>query len=188
MLSMSRAPDFVVSIIKNYWDPGQKILEIGCGPAFLRDDFGKDYIGTDITDEPYTIDLLRDVDILCSADRLDIADDSIDIVIIKSAFFLFDNHNQSLEEVMRVLKFGGKVIIFDYNKKTQRNLQLKEKHSRYPCWTQWGLKKLLKDHHFCNVNNLIASAQQPSGVKKIYHLLRQEIFGCWAIVCGEKNL
>ena len=95
---MSRAPDFVVAIIKNYWEPGQKILEIGCGPAFLRDDFGKYYIGTDITDKPYTIELPRDVDIVCPADRLHIPDNSINIVIIKSAFFLFDNQKKSTIE------------------------------------------------------------------------------------------
>lgn len=183
---MSRAPDFVVAIIKNYWKPGQKILEIGCGPAFLRDDFGKDYIGTDITDAPYSIELPRDVDIVCPADHLDLQDNAVDIIIIKSAFFLFNNHKKSLEEVMRVLKPAGKIIIFDYNKKTQKGLQRKEGHFQYPCWTQWGLKKVLKDHHFDNLTNLVASVQQPSRITKIYHLLRQEIFGTWAIVCGEK--
>ncbi len=185
---MSRSPDFVVEIIKKYWKSGQKILEIGCGPAFLRDDFGKDYIGTDITDEPYNAELPRDVDMVCPADHLDIQDNSVDIVIIKSAFFLFDNHRKSLEEVMRVLKPRGKLIIFDYNKKTQKDLQQKEGHSRYPCWTQWGLKKILKEHHFNNVTNFIASTRQPPKIAKIYHLLRQEIFGSWAIVCGEKSV
>lgn len=183
---MSRTPDFVVAIIKNYWKFGQKILEIGCGPAFLRDDFGKDYIGTDITDEPYNIELPRDVDIVCPATNLNIPNNSMDVVILKSSFYLFDNHKKSLEEVLRCLKPRGKIIIFDYNKKTQKALQIKERHTRYPCWTQWGLKKILKDNHFCNVTNLIASAQQPSGIKKVYNLLRQEVLGTWAIVCGEK--
>jgi len=184
---MSRAPDFVVQIIKDYWKPGQKILEIGCGPAFLREDFGKNYIGSDITKEPYNLDLPRDVDIVCPAENLCVDDNSIDIVVIKSAFFLFDNHMKSLNEIMRVLKPGGKVIIFDYNKRIQKDLQRKEGHNQYPCWTQWSLKKLLQRHYFNDVTNLIASTKQPSKITKPYHLLRQEIFGTWAIVYGIKR-
>ncbi|WP_010304054.1 class I SAM-dependent methyltransferase [Candidatus Odyssella thessalonicensis] len=184
---MYKAPEFVISIIQDYWEHGRKILEIGCGPAFLRKVFAEDYIGTDITDSAYNDNLLRDVDIVCPADQLLIEDNSMDIVIIKSAFYLFDNPGACLKEAKRVLKQGGKLIIFDYNRKTQKELQLKEGHERYPCWTQWGLKKLVQNNGFSNVENLIATNRQPLGFRKIYSLLRQEILGNWAIVCGTKR-
>lgn len=183
---MSRAPEFVISIIKDYWIPGKKILEIGCGPAFLREVFGKDYMGTDITDASYSDNLPRDVDIVCPADQLLIDDNTVDIVIIKSAFFIFDKHDVCLKEAKRVLKKGGTLIIFDYNRKTQKELQRKEQHDKYPCWTQWGLKKLVQNNGFNKVENLIAENVQPSGLSRIYNLLRQEIIGNWAIVCGTK--
>ena len=112
---MFKSPDFVVNTIKMAWTPGQKILEIGCGAAFLREIFGKDYIGTDLTNEPYNKNLPRDVDIVCAAEKLLLANDSIDIVVIISAFYLFYNHEKALNESLRVLKLGGKLFIFDYN-------------------------------------------------------------------------
>ena len=183
---MLKAPEFVVTIIKQYWQPGQKILDIGCGPGFLREVFHEDYIGSDITAEPYSSTIDRNVDIVCPSDNLLVSSNSIDIVIMKSVFFLLNNHDASLKEAMRVLKPGGKIIIFDYNKKTQKELQSKEGHDRYPCWTQWGLKKLLKQHKFIKTTSLIASSEQPFWPLNVYHLLRQEIFGTWAIVCGTK--
>jgi ubiquinone/menaquinone biosynthesis C-methylase UbiE len=184
---MSRAPDFVVAIISDFWESNKKILEIGCGAAYLRDDFGLDYIGTDITDEPYNETLPRNVDIVCSAENLKVEDSSIDIVVIKSAFFLFNDFEQALKEIYRVLKPKGILIIFDYNKKTQKELQRKEGHTQYPCWTQWGLKKLLKKNNFKNTTNLLQATKQPSKFSRYYHLLRQEILGTWAIVYGEKG-
>jgi len=183
---MSRAPDFVISILKQYWVPGQKILEIGCGPAFLRDEFGKDYLGVDITDEPYNEHYPRDVDIVCSSDKLLVENKTVDVVIIKSAFYMFSNHEKSLKEAKRVLKNKGKILIFDYNKRTQKELQRKEGHENYPCWTQWGLEKLIKNNGFKNVHKLVADVKQPFGFKRYYHMLRQEVLGTWAVVCGEK--
>jgi SAM-dependent methyltransferase len=181
-----KSPDFVISAINQHWSPGKKVLEIGCGPAFLREIYGKDYIGTDITDELYYPDLPRDVDFVCSADELLLDDASIDIVLIKSAFFLFPDHEKALQEVMRVLKPSGKLLIFDYNKRTQKGLQQKEGHTRYPCWTQWGLKRLVQKSGFKDVRNLLAEAYQPAGYKRLFRLLMQEARHNWAIVMGEK--
>jgi ubiquinone/menaquinone biosynthesis C-methylase UbiE len=183
---MLKSPDFVINIIKNFWKPGQKILEIGCGPAFLRELFGEDYIGTDITDEPYNKNLPRNVDIVCSADDLLIKSESVDVVVIKSAFYLFPNHRTSLNEALRVLKPGGQIIIFDYNRKTQKGLQRKESHDNYPCWTQRRLKKFVQQNGFKNVKNLLAENDQPTSLNKYYRLIKQEFFGTWAIVCGTK--
>ncbi|HQS83357.1 MAG: hypothetical protein B7Y25_00260 [Alphaproteobacteria bacterium 16-39-46] len=183
---MHKSPEFVVNIIKNFWIPGQKILEIGCGPAFLRKVFGKDYIGTDITDRPYSKDLLRDVDLVCPSDKLFLKDNSIDVVVVKSALYLFPNHESTLKEILRVLKLNGKLLIFDYNRRTQKELMRKEGHTNYPCWTQWGLKKLIKINGFKNVALLLAEDKQPCGFERCYKLLRNEYYGTWAIVCGTK--
>lgn len=182
---MLRTPNFVVSIIKYFWSPGQRILEIGCGPAFLRDVFGKDYTGVDITDKPYDENLSRDVDIVCSAENLLVDNNSFDIVVIKSAFYMF-NQEASLQEARRVLKDSGNILIFDYTRKTQKKLQKKEGHNSYPCWTQWGLNKLIQKSGFKNVKNFTAEDVQRKGLNRYYHLIRQEICGTWSIVCGVK--
>jgi ubiquinone/menaquinone biosynthesis C-methylase UbiE len=185
---MLKSPDFVVSTIKALWQPGRKVLEIGCGPSLLRQHFGKDYIGTDITDEPYSSDMARDVDYVCPADNLLIDNEAVDIVVIKSAFFLFTNPNKSLQEAIRVLKPGGHVIIFDYNKRTQRHLQEREGHRNYPCWTQWRLRNYIQARGFMDAKLLLPQVSQPKGIKRIIDLIRQEMFGTWAIVIARKML
>lgn len=183
---MNSTPPFVVQIIKEYWSPGKKILEIGCGPAFLRDFFLKDYIGVDITNEPYNEDLLRNVDIVCGAENLLIESASIDIVVIKSSFYLFEDHAKALQEAKRVLKDKGTILIFDYNKRTQNRLQKNETKKIYPCWTQWKLKKILQKNGFKEVKNFLASYEQPLGLILYYKILKQELNGDWAIVSGRK--
>lgn len=180
------SPQFVIDIIKKEWVPGKKILEIGCGPAFLRQEFGKDYIGTDITDEPYNI-LPRDVDYVCPADKLPLKEESIDIVIIKSAFYLFNDHKAALAEAFRVLKSKGVLIIFDYTRKAQKGLQKKEGHFRYPCWTQWGLKQLIESQNFVNAELLLGQSVQPTGICKFLRCIQQELCGTWAIVKAVKG-
>lgn len=187
LYNMHNNIDFVVSIVNNYWKKGQKILEIGCGPAFLRKFYGEDYTGSDITDVDYTPTIPRDVDVVCGADNLKFADNSFDIVIIKSAFFLFDDHAKALAEANRVLKTNGKLIIFDYNKKTQRMLQSKEGHTNYPCWTQLGLRKRILQSGFNKAKFWIADVKQPNIFTKIYHIARQEVLGTWAIVSAIKT-
>ncbi len=186
-MSKDSTPPFVISAIKSYWKPGMKILEIGCGPAFLRKTFGMDYIGSDITSLPYYANLARDVDLVCSADNLLLSDAIVNIVVIKSAFFLFPNHTAVLREVYRVLKPGGMLFIFDYNKRTQKDLQRREKHTNYPCWSQWSLKKLIKANGFIKVVLLVAEEIQPTGLKKVYRLIKQELRGDWVIVFAVKN-
>lgn len=186
-MSKDSTPPFVISTIKNYWKPGMKILEVGCGAAFLRKTFGVDYIGTDITNLPYYEDLPRDVDFVCSAGNLVLSDASVNIIVIKSAFFLFPNHIAALREAYRVLKPGGMLFIFDYNKRTQKYLQQIEKHSNYPCWSQWGLKKLIKANGFMKPTLLVAEETQVTGLKRLYRLVRQEVRGDWAIVLAVKD-
>lgn len=179
---MNSTPDFVLDIIRLHHKENNKILEIGCGPAFLREFFPNDYIGADITDELYNENLKRDVDIVCSAEKLLLDDDSVDIVVIKSSFYLFSNHDIALSEAKRVLKKGGIILIFDYTRRTQKRLQKQSKGSIYPCWTQWGLKKKIDNAGFTESKILSSNTNEINFIRKI----KQEIFDTWIIVQGIK--
>ncbi len=183
----SNSIEFVVDIIKSYWMPGKKILEVGCGPAYLRKYFKEDYTGSDITDQPYTETIPRTVDYVCPADNLIFSKEQFDIVIIKSALFLFDNYKAALAEVYRVLSKNGMLIIFDYNFRTQKILCKKEGHSNYPCWTQWKLAKIIKNIGFKKTKLALPLSIQPQGIKRLYMLGWQELKGNWAIVIAQKT-
>lgn len=184
---MPDTPQFVIDTIRSAWKPGKKIVEIGCGPAFLRRYFGGDYIGTDISDAPYDSDLPRDADHVCPANRLSLNDEVFDIVIMKSALFLFEDHLGALLEAKRVLRQGGVLLIFDYNRRTQKMLQRKEGHTNYPCWTQWALRKLVLNANFKRVDLLVPKSHQPNSLQGVLRRIHQELFGNWAIVRGFKE-
>lgn len=193
-------PEFVTKRIEKHWQPGKKILDIGCGPGFLRSVFKQDYIGVDIIQKnaevisssieveqpPSTQGSRQGADILCSAENLEVPSDSIDIVLIKSALFIFDNIIGALQEAKRVLKKQGVLLVYDYNTRTQKMLCRKEGHQKYPCWTQWGLKQLIKKNGFNNAKLLLPMDEQPLGLRRCYILLYQEYLGTWAIVEAEK--
>jgi len=179
---MNSTPTFIINIIKQYWTPGKKILEIGCGPAFLREFFGADYIGTDITDEPYNENLPRNVDIVCAAENLLMKNDMVDIVTIKSSFYLFTEHDRVLMEVNRVLKSHGLILIFDYTRKTQKKLQKSEHEKIYPCWTQLGLKRKMMQSGFTDCQILSAEGDKAN----LLQIMKNEMMGTWAIAKGAK--
>jgi ubiquinone/menaquinone biosynthesis C-methylase UbiE len=184
---MPDTPQFVIDTIHSVWKPGEKIVEIGCGPGFLRRHFGGDYVGTDISDAPYKLDLPRNVDCVCTAGELSIRNEAIDIVVVKSALYLFADHSGALLEAHRVLKTGGAILIFDYNRRTQKIMQRKEGHTNYPCWTQWALRKLVLNTNFKRVELLAPKSHQPNSLQGVLRRIHQELFGNWAIVRGFKE-
>lgn len=181
-------PDFVIATLKKCWAPGKKLLEIGCGPAFLRTEFQNDYLGVDITDEPYRPDIPRRPDIICAAEKIPLSDETFDIITIKSALYLFTNPDASLQEACRLLRPKGKLVVFDYNRRTQKDLQRREgNHNRYPCWTQWGLKNHIKAAGFSHTTLLCPKVIQPKNLPRWLYLLAQECLGTWAVVMGIKE-
>ena len=183
---MQNAPDFVVQTILRNWSKGEKVLDIGCGPCYLREVFKDDYIGCDVNDEPYG-KIERKVDLICSAEDLKLPDESVDHVVIKSALFLFHDIDKALSEAKRVLKKGGVLYLFDYNKRTQMVLAKKDGVESYPCWTQWGLKRRVRKLGYSKAQILAAKPSQPATVIRILRSIYSELFGTWAIVEARKS-
>lgn len=176
---------FIVFYLNQYVRPGQKILDVGCGSAKYRHSTSATYIGLDITDEPYSVEIPRDVDIVASATNIPLPDKSIDLVFSASTFYGISEPANALIEFHRVLKPHGRVILFDYNRRMQRRLELLEGR-QLPCWTQWKLKTLLVRAGFINCELLTTRMLPHNRLERWGRLVWQEFYGQWIVVTGLK--
>ncbi len=178
--------DFIEYILRLYiLDPSSLLLDVGCGPGLYRHSTVGQYVGIDITALPYSEGTRRDVDCVADGTRLPLRSERFDLIFSKSAFFQIPDYRSALGEFHRVLKPGGRLILFDYNWRTQKVLEKKEGVKR-PCWTQWGLRSLLAHSGFTRCELLLPRRLQESGLIRFFHLLEEELRGQWAIVTGVK--
>ncbi len=104
-------------------EPGERVLDIGCGTGALlaslaAGEAGTDLIGVDLSAEmlavaraktPGSVRLVQG-----SGESLPFADETFDIVVSTSAFHYFRHPQDALAEVHRVLRHGGRLVITDW--------------------------------------------------------------------------
>jgi SAM-dependent methyltransferase len=175
---------FVRSFLDRYSGKHDRVLDVGCGPAPYRDWIVGSYVGLDNTDKSYGNEPRR-VDVVASAEQLPIRSESIDLILSKSAFYLVRNSETALLEFKRVLKTEGRLLLLDYNRRTQKRM-MNIDGSNLPCWTQWNLKAKLGDMGFRRCELLVPKARTVGRLEYWLRLLHQEFFGTWAIVTAVK--
>ncbi|SKC47556.1 class I SAM-dependent methyltransferase [Maledivibacter halophilus] len=98
----------------------EKILDIGGGTGYLAK-----YLNTKCK-EIYVLDESEDMlshvkekenihKVVCDALDLKINDESMDIVILSDVFHHIKDQNKLMDESFRVLKYGGRVLIHDFD-------------------------------------------------------------------------
>jgi ubiquinone/menaquinone biosynthesis C-methylase UbiE len=185
MVTLEPVP-FVVATLRHYVTlPDQIVVDVGCGPALYRNATEGVYVGVDHVVDPYG-SVSRDVDIVASASNMPFEDGSVDVLFTLSAFYSFPDHDAVLGEFLRVLKSGGRLILFDYNRRAQRRLEASEGERR-PEWTARGLRKRVRRAGFREVKLLLPRAEQPKGGRRVVELLREELRGQWAIVTATRG-
>ena len=115
--------------VRNHAEKGMKILEVGCGPG----SFAEDLVGLDVTCLDPSAEMLRvakkRVDsarksrgekpakyVEAIAESMPLPDDTFDRVFCLFSFRDFQDKKKGLEEIFRVLKPGGQVVICDAGK------------------------------------------------------------------------
>lgn len=171
------------ALLARYSEPGQMVLDVGCGPARYRHATQGIYIGTDISDAPYSEAVPRAVDVVAAARTLPFGTATFDLVMSKSAFYLMPDHRGTLGEFARVLRPKGRLLLIDYNRRTQRRLDDK---GTLPCWRHRQLRRLAEEAGFRDCRLLLPRPHQPGPVLSFVRLLLQDLFGTWAIVTGTK--
>jgi SAM-dependent methyltransferase len=165
--------------------PDSRVLDVGCGRAAYRALAPGQYVGMDIQDRPFPTEDGRRFYVKAASDRLPFAAGSFDLVFARSAFYQFPDPDRSLAEFLNVLRPGGRLLLLDYNRRTQRRLEKGEGAPR-PCWTQWQLRERVRKAGFRGAELLPATAGSVSGFERAIRLLHQELFGTWAIVTALK--
>lgn len=179
--------EFIAFYLRRYFPPGGVILDIGCGRGQYAQVINGNgtYIGLDVTALPYAENAPRRVNVVGNAQTLPFSAGSFDIVMAVACFYQIPDYSSALHEIRRVLKPGGQVILFDYNRRTQQDLVVRE-GARRPCWTQTELRQLLADHDFQETMlHLPTKVYLPASLTKVLVPL-QERFGIWAVVSGRK--
>lgn len=185
--------EFVRFIIGRHARPGDTVLDVGCGPAAYRDCFPGKYIGLDFTNDEYHPGMPRHVDLVGTANNIPMDDQSVDMVFSKSAFFLANDPRAALVEFMRVLRPGGRILLMDYNRRTQKRIQAHEntpqsakQDKTLPCWTQWGLRSLVDSCGFENAEIVAPARREVSKLEAFCRILFTELFGTYAVVTATK--
>jgi len=176
---------FVDYLLRRYSSASSVVLDVGCGRGQYAQSIIGHYIGLDITSEPYDQHSTRRVDLLASANSIPIKDGSIDLVFTVGSFYQLPKYKEALHEFHRILRPGGRVILFDYNRRTQQSLVVREGMQR-PCWTQVELRNLLTSQGFNQATlHLPLRFYIPSWITRLFIPL-QERYGLWAVATGVK--
>lgn len=177
---------FVEFYLKQFVKENDRILDAGCGRGQYRHSTSAFYVGIDITDQPYTEDSPRMLDIVASCEHIPSPENSYDFVFAVGVLCSISDPSKALFEFYRVLKPGGRVLICDYNRRTHKRLEYKGGHGKLPCWTQWELKKLIEQSGFKRCELLVPLTHRIIMPAKWIYLLMQEFGGSWAVVTGVK--
>ena len=125
-------------------------LELGCGPGQYKSLIPGRYIGLDITAQNYRPDLPRRVDVVADAQVLPFKENSFDVAFIVASLYQIPDMKAVLMDVHRVLRDGGKFLIFDYNYRTTKRVQRTENSgvNRNHVWTPWKLRRKVRKRGF----------------------------------------
>jgi ubiquinone/menaquinone biosynthesis C-methylase UbiE len=102
----------------------QKVIDLSCGTGFLLQKLdeesrpGNKFHGVDVAEKMLQIARKRNPKAkfhLADVHMLPFKDNMFDAVVSTEAFHHYSNQKKALGEMMRIAKFGGKIIVVDIN-------------------------------------------------------------------------
>jgi SAM-dependent methyltransferase len=164
--------------------PDARILEVGCGDKALRDVLPGMYVGLDLPESPY---LAEPPDLAGSAEGIPAGDQTFDLVFGVAVFVLIADVDRAFRECLRVLRPGGRLLVFDYQKAVCEQLARSDPERHRRAWDASELRRRVRDAGFVDVRNrsaLVDTADHPSRALLARRRIRRAMgaAGTWLIV------
>ena len=195
-LSSGTVYPHVVELIEAYRGSGNSVLELGCGGGQYSKIVGDQYCGLDLPQIKYAG---RGADIFADAQRLPFRNQSYNLIFTVATLHLVPDVAKVLEECHRTLARGGKLLVFDYNRKTTARLKRGYEQNGLLNTHVWSPKDLAKNLRAAGFQPTIIwdySPAQTSWKKRLFEnkILRfiwfwlSQMQDGWNIVLGEKKI
>ncbi|MFC1932406.1 class I SAM-dependent methyltransferase [Chloroflexota bacterium] len=122
----------IAQILSDYSHDSLISIEIGCGGKPYKPFIKGIYYGIDIRGDLYEGET---PDILCSGEALPFRNSFADLVFVVHTLYQIQDCQEVFKEANRVLKPGGKFLVFDYNWRVARRLpEAKHKFTPLSLW------------------------------------------------------
>jgi SAM-dependent methyltransferase len=191
MMGYGTTVPHVVRILQDHVQPDSRVLEIGCGVKQYRPWLPTPhYTGLDLPDSPYVDE---PPELACSAAAMPCADASFAVVFGVATFSVHDDVGASFREVHRVLRPGGLLLVFDYQRRVLEGLGRRNPIHKI-VWDFPDLRRRLAAAGFrpdavFDISRQLDLHGDPSLVRFVARRLRRavaESFSTWLIVAARK--
>lgn len=172
--------EFIEELLSLVYKQDAVVLDIGCGKSVYKNSMKvRKYVGLDpyIHDDPNVIQ--------ASALDMPFEDSVFDLAFSVASLYLIGP--DCLEEVVRVLKPGGKLVIFDYNKRVLKRLKANT-DLEHVTWSPHSLRNELDRAGLTKIQRLTHRPKIKSYYLQPISALKLKFRGSWVIFICEKPL
>ncbi len=132
---------FVVRLVAARVPDGGQVLEVGCGAMQYAPLLPGEYSGLDLPGSRY---VEKEPDYVGTAEEIPVPDESFDVVFGVATFYYMDDVDRAFAECRRVLRPGGRLIVFDYRRAVIEKLRAEGDHAVRHAWDPPELRERLE--------------------------------------------
>lgn len=186
----------VANLLHQHSQDAQNSLEIGCGGSKYRDCIIHNYVGLDL---PHVRYAGPGPSVFGDGQSLPFENSSFDFVFMVGVLYIIPDVELALQEIFRVLRTDGKLLVLDYNFLGTLRLSRLSKASQSTVthvWSGWSLAWLIEqagfnskvEWNYSRGSSKIALFFQQFKIVRLLRFWIWQLKSDWSVVIGYKGV